>query len=113
MSDLPKISLYFKEGGSDKIYNASIIKSGNGFVVNFAYGRRGNPPVTGTKTANPVGLYEAERIYNKLVRSKTDKGYKVDSKATRTTNVVYSVESFETSVQQVVEQPTGRRFNFD
>ena len=36
------ITLYFKEGRSDKVYQASIEPKGDRkFVVNFAYGRRG------------------------------------------------------------------------
>jgi hypothetical protein len=35
------ISLYFKEGSSDKEYHASIDPRDGGYVVNFAYGRRG------------------------------------------------------------------------
>jgi bifunctional non-homologous end joining protein LigD len=73
---LPHIELEFREGTSDKVYRAAIEKSGNGFVVNFAYGRRGATLNTGTKTQRPVTLDEATGIYNKLVRSKASKGYK-------------------------------------
>ena len=68
-------TLYFKEGGSDKVYRASIEASGEGYVVNYAYGRRGATLNTGTKTTNPVDHDAATRIYEKLVREKTAKGY--------------------------------------
>ena len=71
------ITLYFKKGTSDKVYTASIEKAGTGsFVVNFAYGRRGATLTTGTKTKNPVDYDSAKKIYDKLVKSKTAKGYK-------------------------------------
>jgi bifunctional non-homologous end joining protein LigD len=74
--NLPAIELGFKEGGSDKIYRACIEKSGSGFVVNTANGRRGSTLVPGTKTQSPVTYAEAEKIYAKVVNEKTRKGYK-------------------------------------
>ena len=71
------INLEFKEGSSDKVYQAELKEEGDGFVVNFAYGRRGNALTTGTKTANPVDYATAKKTYDKLVKSKTSKGYKV------------------------------------
>ena len=69
------ITLYFKEGPSDKVYQASIEESGGGFVVNFAFGRRGSTMQTGTKTAAPVPFEKAKAIYDKLVGEKMAKGY--------------------------------------
>lgn len=76
MEQLQHIVLEFREGASDKVYRAGIEKSGDGFVVNFAYGRRGTTLNTGTKTSRPVTYAEAEAVYKKLVLSKTAKGYK-------------------------------------
>lgn len=70
-----KISLYYREGASDKEYHARIEPSGPGFIVTFAYGRRGSTLQTGTKTSAPVGFEEAKKIYDKLVKEKTSKGY--------------------------------------
>ncbi len=64
------VSLYFKSGGSDKEYYASLEKKGKGWVVNFKYGRRGNASNTGTKTENPIGYDKAVKVYGKLVDSK-------------------------------------------
>ncbi|GAK56202.1 ATP-dependent DNA ligase [Candidatus Vecturithrix granuli] len=70
------ITLYFKQGGSDKVYNASLEEvKDNRFVVNFAYGRRGATLTTGTKTNTPLDYDSAKKIYAKLVKSKTSKGY--------------------------------------
>jgi bifunctional non-homologous end joining protein LigD len=48
-----RITLYYREGSSDKVYQVSIESQGEGFVVNFAYGRRGSTMNTRTKV-DPV-----------------------------------------------------------
>jgi bifunctional non-homologous end joining protein LigD len=69
------ITLYFREGSSDKVYQACLQPKGAGFVVNFAFGRRGSTLQTGTKTAKPVDYQAALKVYDKLVREKMAKGY--------------------------------------
>ena len=71
----PSITLYFRAGSSDKVYQAGIEPKGDGFVVNFAYGRRGSTLQTGTKTAKPVPMDVAVKVYDKLVAEKMAKGY--------------------------------------
>jgi bifunctional non-homologous end joining protein LigD len=97
MPDTPRTTLYFKQGGSDKIYHASVEPSGDGYVVNFAFGRRGSTLTNGTKTAAPVPLAAAVAIYEKLVKEKTSKGYtpgedgkpyQMTDKADRATGIV-------------------------
>ncbi len=68
-------TLYYQRNGSDKIYQANIEAEDNGYIVSFAYGRRGASLRTGRKTPAPVTLEEAEAIFAKLVKSKTAKGY--------------------------------------
>jgi bifunctional non-homologous end joining protein LigD len=72
---MENITLYFRQGSSDKIYQAAIEPKGGGYTVNFAYGRRGTTLSTGTKTQSPVSHDEAKAIYEKLIREKTAKGY--------------------------------------
>jgi len=70
------ISLYFREGSSDKVYHAQIVANGDDlYAVSFQYGRRGSTLQTGTKTVVPVTLAEARKIFNKLVTEKKAKGY--------------------------------------
>jgi bifunctional non-homologous end joining protein LigD len=70
------ITLYYREGSSDKVYQAAIEPAGDGsFAVTFAYGRRGTTSSTGTKTSSPVSYEDAKRIFDKLVREKLAKGY--------------------------------------
>ena len=58
---MEQITLYYRQGGSDKVYQASIQPKDNGYVVNFSYGRRGSAQQTGTKT--PVAVsYEAAKV---------------------------------------------------
>jgi bifunctional non-homologous end joining protein LigD len=70
------ITLYFREGSSDKVYSVELLcRSGLGWVVLFAYGRRGSTMNTGEKTAGPVPYEKAKKVYDKLVAEKTAKGY--------------------------------------
>lgn len=72
---MERITLYFRQGSSDKVYQAILAPVDDMFVVRFAYGRRGNTMTTGTKTTAPVAYADAKRIYEKLVGEKLAKGY--------------------------------------
>lgn len=62
-SILPSISLYYKEGTSDKEYHVAIEGDvTDGYKVNFRYGKRGAKLTTGTKTKFPVSLEQAVEI---------------------------------------------------
>jgi bifunctional non-homologous end joining protein LigD len=74
---LKSISLYYKDGKSDKVYHTQIEQEGVGFIVNFQYGRRGATLTGGTKTKEPVNLDVAERAFESLVKEKMGKGYTV------------------------------------
>ncbi len=80
---IENIELRYQEGSSDKVYKASVEKSGDLYVVNFAYGRRGSNLNTGTKTEAPLQLNAATQVYRKLVDSKLAKGYRVYSGSER------------------------------
>ena len=69
------VSLFYRDGGSDKVYHANLLPEGDGFVVHFAYGRRGSALVAGTKTVAPVPLEKAKGIFDKIVGEKVSKGY--------------------------------------
>jgi len=68
-------TLYFREGNSDKVYQAGIAPKDDGFIVHFAYGRRGSTLNTGSKTQKPVDYPIARGIYDKLIREKMARGY--------------------------------------
>lgn len=48
------ITLYFRNDTSDKVYQASLQAQGQGYVVDFAFGRRGSTLQTGSKTPTPL-----------------------------------------------------------
>jgi predicted DNA-binding WGR domain protein len=76
MKLIRQITLYFKKGNSDKVYEIDLCESGeNKFVVNFRYGKRGSVLKDGSKTILPVDREKAESIYNELMESKLKKGY--------------------------------------
>jgi bifunctional non-homologous end joining protein LigD len=75
MTVIRAIQLFFQEGSSDKVYNATILdEGGDKYSVEVEWGRRGSKLSRGRK-ANKVSLAAAEKAYDKLVREKTSKGY--------------------------------------
>src|ERR1039458_5020628 len=72
---MDRISLWYCEGASDKVYEAEIVHVSDGFQVNFAYGRRGGTMNTGTKTSAPVPYAQAKKVFDTLVHAKIAKGY--------------------------------------
>lgn len=71
-------ALFFKDGSSDKVYQAQLEECLGGWVVNFQYGRRGSALTAGTKTKDPVDYKTAKKAYDKIVAEKTGKGYSLD-----------------------------------
>jgi bifunctional non-homologous end joining protein LigD len=65
-------------GRSDKEYHVQLIPAPAGglVLVNFQYGRRGGPLTSGTKTPNPVPLAEGQKVFQRLLKEKTAKGYR-------------------------------------
>ncbi|MBO9699549.1 MAG: WGR domain-containing protein [Sporocytophaga sp.] len=78
MKLIKQIKLYFQEGNSDKVYEIDLCESGDGFLVNFRYGRRGATLKEGTKTIFPVDLQEANKVFDSLEKEKRSKGYSTE-----------------------------------
>jgi bifunctional non-homologous end joining protein LigD len=57
-------SLHYREGNSDKVYQAAVEPKDDGYIVTFAYGRRGNTLATGIKNDTPVPLETATKLFN-------------------------------------------------
>ncbi|WP_448953643.1 hypothetical protein [Labrys neptuniae] len=75
------VRLWMKEGTSDKIYEVDLVDLENAqvedrFLVNFRYGRRGATLRDGTKTPSPVKLSSAEKLFDSVVISKVNDGYR-------------------------------------
>lgn len=82
VSPLPEvcqtISLYYKDGRSDKLYAVEMkpdVKPGTATVW-ATWGRRGGSLRTEKKTPAPLPLEEAKKLFQSLVREKTAKGYR-------------------------------------
>lgn len=88
MKLLRKVTLHFREGNSDKVYEVDLCEHSNDrpqrYVVNFRYGRRGGSLREGTKTVTPVDLTEAEEIFASLIVNKENKGYRRSDTPTQT-----------------------------
>ena len=71
-------NLHYMDFKSDKVYYTELCKipKTNLWNINFAYGKRGNNLVEGTKNENPLPFYKARLVYDKLIQSKVKKGYK-------------------------------------
>lgn len=111
-NELPSAALYFRESGSDKEYHACIEAKANGYVVNFAYGRRGAALSTGTKTSSPTTLEAATKIYEKLIAEKKAKGYtpSTDGKAFAMTDKAGIVSGLLPQLLNPIEEAEARRY---
>src|SRR5712664_2295437 len=76
------IELYFQQGSSDKVYHLQLESVGEQWSVNAQWGRRGSALQGDTKVSS-VAYEEAKRVYDRLLREKTGKGYRI---AQATTN---------------------------
>jgi len=74
MATIKSVSLFFQEGTSDKVYNASIVADAGAFTVKVSWGRRGGGLQEGTKAVR-VSRAKAENEFDKCVREKKNKGY--------------------------------------
>ncbi len=75
------VRLWFKEGTSDKLYEADLVDTEAAdasarFLVNFRYGRRGQTLRDGTKTPVPVARAAAERLFDSVIVAKINDGYR-------------------------------------
>ena len=72
---MESITLYYRQGSSDKVYQVSLEPKDGGYAVYYAFGKRGATLSTGTKTPVAVDYATAKAIYDKLVNEKKAKGY--------------------------------------
>ncbi|MEM6286571.1 MAG: WGR domain-containing protein [Bacteroidota bacterium] len=75
MSTLRHIRLAFQQGTSDKVYEVDLREVDGGVEVVARYGRRGASLREEVKTKTPVSRAEADALFDRLVQSKTKKGY--------------------------------------
>jgi hypothetical protein len=74
------VRLWMKEGTSDKVYEVDLVDLESDavarFLVNFRYGRRGASLREGAKTPAPVARDAGEQIFESVVVSKINEGYR-------------------------------------
>ncbi len=80
MQLIQRTTLLYQDEKSDKVYEVDLVQVGTDasealYVVNFRYGKRGKSLREGSETAAAVPETEARRVYDRLVVSKTRKGY--------------------------------------
>jgi bifunctional non-homologous end joining protein LigD len=77
-----RAELYFRQGSSDKVYHLQLENVEDKWSVETQWGRRGSALQSDVK-ANGVPYEEARRVYDRILREKTGKGYQI---AQATTN---------------------------
>jgi predicted DNA-binding WGR domain protein len=77
-----RAELYFRQGSSDKVYHLRLENADDKWSVEAQWGRRGSALQSDVK-ANGVPYEEAKRVYDRILREKTSKGYQI---AQATTN---------------------------
>jgi bifunctional non-homologous end joining protein LigD len=70
------IELYFQQGSSDKVYHLQLESVEGHWSVNAQWGRRGSALQSDTKVSS-VAYEEAKRAYDRIIREKTGKGYRI------------------------------------
>lgn len=83
------VELYFQQGSSDKVYHLQLENVQDQWSVNAQWGRRGSALQSDTKVSS-VAYAEAKRVYDRILREKMSKGYRV-AQATANGDTVISV----------------------
>ena len=71
-----RISLYYQQGGSDKVYHLQLETIDGQWSVHAQWGRRGSALQSDAK-ASGVPFEEAKRVFDRVLREKTGKGYQI------------------------------------
>jgi len=72
---IKRVELFFQEGTSDKVYNATLVDEGDGkYSVLVEWGRRNGPLNKGSKAVKAT-REKAEKELAKVIHEKTRKGY--------------------------------------
>lgn len=69
------IALFFQNAGSDKEYHVHLKASGEQWLVEIQYGKRGSSLRSALKTKDPVDYKLAKSTYDKIVSEQLKQGY--------------------------------------
>src|ERR1700723_4591090 len=83
------IELFFHQGSADEVYHLQLESVEEQWSVNAQWGRRGSALQSDTKVSS-VAYEEAKRGYDRIIREKTGKGYRI-AQATANGNKPISV----------------------
>jgi predicted DNA-binding WGR domain protein len=76
MQLIQRKTLTYQAGNSDKVYEVDLSEvATDRYMVNYRYGKRGGTLREGAETVAAVPLAEAQKVFDRLVRSKVSKGY--------------------------------------
>jgi bifunctional non-homologous end joining protein LigD len=84
-----KAEMHFQQGSSDKVYHLQLENLQGQWSVHAHWGRRGSALQSDVKVSNTTYV-EAKRVYDRILRDKTGKGYQVGV-ATASGNAAISV----------------------
>jgi bifunctional non-homologous end joining protein LigD len=73
---IERAELYFRQGNSDKVYHLQLENIQERWTVRAQWGRRGSALQSDVK-ADGVPFEEAKRVYDRILREKTGKGYQI------------------------------------
>jgi hypothetical protein len=77
MQLIQRQTLLYQEGRSHKVYEIDLCQLGESrYVVNFRYGKQGSTLKEGSETIAAVPLAEAQRIFQRAINAKLQKGYR-------------------------------------
>jgi predicted DNA-binding WGR domain protein len=77
MQLIQRKTLVYQAGSSDKVYEVDLCAvAADRYLVNYRYGRRGGALKEGSQTPAALDLGAAQKVFDKLVASKTTKGYR-------------------------------------
>src|SRR5713226_9787794 len=84
-----RAELFFRQGSSDKEYHLQLENADDKWSVQAQWGRRGSALQSDAKASNTT-YEEAKRVYDRILREKTGKGYQI-AQATGNGNSAISV----------------------
>src|ERR1700740_2115536 len=84
-----RAELYFQQGSSDKVYHLQWEGAQDQWAVQAQWGRRGSALQSDVKVRG-TSYEEAKRVYDRILREKTGKGYQI-AKASANGNEVIAV----------------------
>jgi predicted DNA-binding WGR domain protein len=77
MQLIQRKTLVYQAGNSDKVYEVDLSEvAPERYMVNYSYGKRGGNLREGSETVAAVPLAEAQKVFDRLIRSKVTKGYR-------------------------------------